>query len=81
MWSGGEELLREWPVAIVPRAGISDSLNLALHPSSIVIQTKLPDCSSSEVRRRILAGEPFEHLLVPQVAAQIKQNGLYGYKI
>lgn len=79
LWSGGRDLLREWPVAIVPRAGVSESITLTLHPDSIIIPANLPDCSSTEVRRRIQADEPFEHLVVPHVADYIKQHRLYGF--
>jgi nicotinate-nucleotide adenylyltransferase len=33
--------------------------------------------SSTEVRRRIARGEPFEHLVPPAVAAYIRKRGLY----
>ena len=36
------------------------------------------DCmSSSEIKRRIKAGEPYEHYLMPDVAKYIKENKLY----
>ncbi|RMG10903.1 MAG: asparagine--tRNA ligase [Planctomycetota bacterium] len=37
-----------------------------------------PDVSSTEVRRRVLAGEPWEHLVPPRVAEFIRAEGLYG---
>ena len=35
------------------------------------------DVSSSEVRRRVAAGEPFDDLVTPSVAALIRAEGLY----
>jgi nicotinate-nucleotide adenylyltransferase len=37
----------------------------------------LPDVSSTEVRRRVLAGEPTTGLLSPAVADYIREHGLY----
>jgi nicotinate-nucleotide adenylyltransferase len=36
------------------------------------------DASSSEVRRRVAAGEPIDDLVAPAVAAYIAEHGLYG---
>src|SRR5262249_30373824 len=35
------------------------------------------DVSSSEVRRRVGSGEPFEQLVPPEVASLIQRRGLY----
>jgi len=36
-----------------------------------------PDVSATEIRRRVKAGLPYDHLLPPPVAAHIQRKGLY----
>ena len=60
---------------IFPRGGYAISPDL---PSNFeIIDFKLPDISSSEIREMIRKGEPFEHLVMPAVANYIERHGLY----
>jgi nicotinate-nucleotide adenylyltransferase len=42
-----------------------------------LIEMPAVDISSSEIRRRVAAGEPVEQFVPPAVAAYITQQGLY----
>lgn len=79
-WVQGKELFHDWNFLIFPRNGYADPKSLALPENFEVVEASLPEVSSSEVRRRILAGESFDELMLPKAVQYIKQNGLYGYK-
>ncbi len=51
-----------------------------LHDCNMAVQlcpAVPPDVSASDIRRRVKAGLPYDHLLPPPVAALIKRKGLY----
>lgn len=82
-WREPDEILRLAPVAVATRPGVSEhefeSVLAALpRPERIVFFT-IPaySVSSSEVRRRIHQGRPFDHLVPRAVAAEIERLGLY----
>jgi nicotinate (nicotinamide) nucleotide adenylyltransferase len=79
-WVRGKELTANWNFLIFPRPGYSDPNTLSLPKNFEIAQVDLLEVSSSEVRRQILSGEPFENLMMPNAAKYIKQNKLYGYK-
>ncbi|MFA5020999.1 MAG: nicotinate-nicotinamide nucleotide adenylyltransferase [Patescibacteria group bacterium] len=76
-WLRGEELIAKWPFLIIPRQGYSRPKNLPANFS--ILPVKLPNVSSSQVRKLIARGKPFEHLLTPAVAKYVKRWRLYGY--
>lgn len=78
-WVDGERFLHEWPCVVLPRAGYPHPRTLTLPRRTEIIDVDLPAISSSEVRRRIAAGEPFAHLIAPYVAQYIEQHRLYGW--
>jgi len=43
-----------------------------------VLEAETPAISSTEVRRRAAAGEPFGHLVPGDVEAYVRERGLYG---
>jgi nicotinate-nucleotide adenylyltransferase len=43
----------------------------------LLVEMDAIDASSSEIRRRIAAGEPYEHLVPQAVAKYIQQRGIY----
>ena len=79
-WVRGKELVEYWNFLIFPRQGYPNPKTFSLPKNFEIADANLPEVSSSEVRRRILSGEPFENLLSPNAVQYIKQNGLYGYK-
>lgn len=79
-WIKGEELYKNNDFLVFPRAGYSDPKSLLLPTNFEIADGNFPEVSSSEVRRRIEAGENFDELLMPNAAQYIKQNKLYNYK-
>jgi nicotinate (nicotinamide) nucleotide adenylyltransferase len=79
-WFRGDELVKNWNFLIFPRKGYSDPKLLSLPENFEVAEADLPEISSSEVRRKILAGESVENLMVPNALEYIKKYRLYGYK-
>lgn len=78
-WVDGERLLREWTCIVLPRVGYPNPDRLHLPLRHEILSVEIPAISSSEVRRRIAAGEPFAHLVAPDVARYIEQHRLYGW--
>lgn len=69
-WKAWDALAARASTVVVGRAGEPD-------PDGVSAETKLPDVSSTEVRRRVAAGEPFDALVPAAVAAMIHRHGLY----
>lgn len=78
-WVRGGELVKDWNFLIFSRQGYTDPKTLSLPGNFEVADVALPEVSSSEVRRRILAGEPFDEYVMPNAVQYIKQNHLYAY--
>jgi nicotinate-nucleotide adenylyltransferase len=73
-WYGAEELRRIARFMVIGRAGYAETGGgLATEPPRI----ELPNVSSTEIRRRIAAGESAAHLLPADVADHILSRGLY----
>jgi nicotinate-nucleotide adenylyltransferase len=69
-----EEMLREFDLLVAPRGGEYRPVptQLASFPEIAVH----PDCdavSSTEVRRRLAAGEPWEHLVPVEIHAKVRE--------
>lgn len=83
-WKSGELLMKNWTFAVLSREGYPD-------PRTLQKQGKIPkrfiilprplsssgDISSTEVRRRVASGEPFDDLVDPPVAEYIRAHKLY----
>jgi nicotinate-nucleotide adenylyltransferase len=82
-WHEPERILRAAELAVVGRPGIDVDLELLAH--SIpgirervhVIPSAEMDISSSDIRRRVRAGEPIQGLVPPRVEEYIRTHGLY----
>lgn len=80
-WVEGDSLMKDWHFYVLPRSGYSHPAQASLPPNFRVLEIAgLPDVSSTDIRRRIAAGQPFERLVTPEVAAYIKRFGLYDWK-
>jgi nicotinate (nicotinamide) nucleotide adenylyltransferase len=79
-WVKGGELYKNNNFLVFPRAGYSNPKSLFLPENFEIAEGNFPEVSSSEVRRRIEAGENFDDLLMPNATQYIKQNKLYNYK-
>ena len=76
-WREPEEVLKSVKLAIGTRAGYPLP-DLSLYGNRIVpFELASPEVSSSEVRRRIEAGEPIDDLVPPAVAKLVEELGLY----
>jgi len=67
-----ERMLREFHLLVASRQGSFDPphhLKHAIHP---LPAPNLDEISSTEVRRRIAAGEPWEHLVPPSITALVR---------
>jgi nicotinate-nucleotide adenylyltransferase len=80
-WREPEEIFRLARPLFVHRAGAPQAEVLpSISGGRVVPQAvEMPamTVSSSEIRRRIAAGQPIDELVPPAVAAYISQNGLY----
>lgn len=83
-WVEGKKLLHKWTFAVLPREGYPDPALLQQEgkiPAHFLILPRLESSfagiSSTEVRRRIAEGEPFEAFVHPKVVEYIRTHGLY----
>lgn len=81
-WHRAGELIQIATILIMARPGVE--LNWDALPSEFQslrsnrVDTPLLDISATEIRRRIRAGEPFDHWVPLAVARYIRQAGLYS---
>ena len=80
-WHEPAALLREVNFVVMARPGWSFDWH-ALPPEFRVLQhnvveAPLIDISATDIRRRVRAGEPIDHLVPPAVAEYIRERGLY----
>jgi nicotinate-nucleotide adenylyltransferase len=83
-WVEGKTLLSDWTFAVFPREGYPDPRRLARDgelPARTLFLERPPSpfggISSTEVRRRVKAGEPYDDLVHPAVLSYIRSTGLY----
>ncbi len=75
-WYAADKILAAHSVVVYPREGVP--LDPAALPAGVTLaDTGLIPGSSTEVRRRIAAGEPIDGLVPPVVASFIFNNKLY----
>jgi nicotinate-nucleotide adenylyltransferase len=72
-WKEHEEILRRIPVAVARRPG-----QPAPEGDVRVFEIDQHPVSSSEIRRRLAAGEPADGVLPAAVAREIERRGLYS---
>lgn len=81
VWHRGEELIANWNILVIPRADFV--LPGWDHPiydrfrNLIILGKNMPDASSTDIRGLIPIGKSIDHLTTPEIAAYIKQYGLY----
>lgn len=69
-----EEMLREFDLLVAPREG--EYLPEAAHSDAVAPIAVGQDCdavSATEVRRRVAAGEPWEHLVPREIRAKVRE--------
>lgn len=75
-WAHSADILQNYDVVVYPRGAHAQPVG-ALPPRVRMVDTPLIDISSTEIRRRIRSGEPWEQLVPPAVYAAIVKEGLY----
>jgi nicotinate-nucleotide adenylyltransferase len=69
------------PSELIPNAGPSAQAVPSSNPGAgtavLPLEARTPDASSSEIRRRIAAGEPIDDLVPASVANHIRRHNLY----
>ena len=76
-WAHADELLQNYDIFVYPRDREMNPVQ-PLPPRVKIVHTPLLPVSSTEVRECIRAGKPFEQLVPPAVADEIKKHHLYG---
>jgi len=79
-WFNGDILMKKWKFLIVSREKYPRPSTLELPSQFEIMDVKVPDISSTELREKIGEGKAFEHMVTPAVANYIKRFGLYGWK-
>lgn len=78
-WAHADELLSNYDIVVYPRG--DEAVDAAALPPRVrLVDTPLLPVSSTEVRRRIAAGESIRELVPLKVAEQIESEGLYKRK-
>jgi nicotinate-nucleotide adenylyltransferase len=82
-WKAPNEVLQHARLGVATRPGVDegafrDVLEQLDRPEQVTFfPIEQIDVSSSGIRRRVAAGEPYEHLVPPPVARLIEELGLY----
>ena len=78
-WYAAGEILARYPIVVYPREGTP--VDATSMPAGVTLaDTGLIPGSSTEVRRRIAAGEPIDGLVPHAVARFISANNLYAWQ-
>jgi len=77
-WERGEEVWRDLQFLVAPRPGYP--IEACRMPPCVEILNCTVDGASKDIRELIKKGECFERLVVPDVAAYIRNFRLYGWR-
>lgn len=80
-WRSPERILDRARLLVVPRPGIDSPPPAALEGRFDVLPFREHEISSTEIRRRLAAGESTDDLLPPRVRDVIDREGLYGTEV
>jgi len=76
-WNDGETLMRDFTFIVLPREGYPHPKDVDLPKHWHIHDVPSIPVSSTEVRRRVRANEPYAHLVPQEVAEYIRHNELY----
>lgn len=76
-WHRAEQLASLTRFAVLNRPGVDVAIPEVLHGAVDVVDMQPIDISSTQVRRRVSAGESIDGLVPEAVAAYIRDRGLY----
>lgn len=77
-WRDPDGILSRVHILAVPRPNLVDVPAPVLHGKYTLLDFTLSPTSSTEIRERIAAGEPWRELVPPGVYDYIVEKGLYG---
>ena len=80
-WYHYEDILRNYRIVVYPRTTKGDDSLGSVdtkEPNPCIIEAELMDISSTEIRRRIKAGESISGMVPAAVADYIRKEGLYA---
>lgn len=78
-WKDHEEILRDSTVVVMGRPGVGRrDLPAPVAARATVVPTPLLEISSSEIRRRVRAGDTIRYLVAEPVERYIRSQGLYA---
>lgn len=72
-WHRADDIIRHYRIIIYPRPGYPVD-KAALPPTVTLADTPFIDISSTEIRRRMSAGEDYSQLVPPVVAKMLEEN-------
>ncbi len=76
-WKDPQGILARARLLVVPRPGLPDAVPSNLDQGCDMLPFEKTTLSSTEVRKRIAAGEPFSNLVPHAVAKLIRRKGIY----
>lgn len=76
-WRSPEEIMRQAHLLVVPRPAGPRQVPEELTGRYTLLPFEETALSATEVRERIMAGEPFGHLVPPAVERLIREEGIY----
>ena len=76
-WYHADDILQNYQLVVYPRRDAQTKQKKVLPASVMMVEAKLLDISSTEIRQRIREGRSIQKLVPPSVAAFIRQEGLY----
>jgi nicotinate-nucleotide adenylyltransferase len=77
-WAGWQDLLQRVVLAVANRPGSPQAVDPAvLRQPHQVVPLPMLDISATDIRQRVARGEGIAHLVPPEVARYIDQQGLY----
>ncbi|MDQ1257677.1 MAG: nicotinate-nucleotide adenylyltransferase [Candidatus Hydrogenedentes bacterium] len=76
-WKDSRRILDQTRLLVLPRKGVEESAPPQLDGAYELLPFESTSLSSTEIRERVAAGLPYEHMVPPAVSERIYRQGLY----
>ncbi len=76
-WHRSREVVARATILVVPRGAVSQADVTRVLPEGVYLEMDPVDISAIEIRRMVRTGEPYRHLVNPEVFDYIERIGLY----